>query len=321
MGGDSERNSGVGLGYRFGMINWVRIGWVALSRKRLEGIALCWLGLIAAGCDKAPSPMPVYQKIRVVATAYPLADIARQVGGDAVQCDWLAEQGQTVDLSDPTDDDRQRIRQAEMVLTNGTGEDWAGAGSEDPTRGRMILRVDVLPAAKVDTGSRALWLDPEVAKNIATDFARRLGAQRPEQANLFNANADRFATSVDQLMNEFSSRIAAIQGRKVLVLSHNFVALTRVVGLVEVRATDDASPLQLSDEQMRALRDAIQSQGAEALLVSVGTPPAVQQDLSQRLGVPVILLDSLGTSAGVGRNTYQAILRYDLEQLTGLAKH
>ncbi len=292
------------------------------NRNRLGvSLAMILAVLIVGACDKGPPPAPVYQKTRVVATAYPLADIARQVGGDAVQCDWLAEQGQAADLSDPTDDDRQRIRQGEMVLTNGTGEDWAGAGSDDPVRGRMIMRVDVLPAAKVDAGSRALWLDPEVAKSIATDFARRLGTQQSEQAKLFNANADRFSTSVDQLMNDFSSRIAAVKGRKVLVLSHHFSALTRVTGLVEVRATDEASPLQLSDEQMRALRDAIQSQGAEALLISVGTPLAVQQDLSQRLGVPVILLDSLGTSAGVGRNTYQAILRYDLEQLTGLAKH
>jgi zinc transport system substrate-binding protein len=278
-------------------------------------------GIFGVGCDKGPPPAPVYGKIRVVATAYPLADIARQVGGDAVQCDWIAEQGQAMDMSDPTDEDRQRVRQAEMVLTNGTGEDWAGAGSEDPMRGRMILRLDVLPKAKVDSGSRALWLDPEVAKSVARDFAQRLSNQRAEQTSVFQANADRFAGSVDQLINEFGPRIAAIKGHKVLVLSHNYFALTKALGLVEVRAVDDASPMQLSDEDIRALRDAATSQGAEALLLPVSTPAAVQQDLSHRLGVPVILLDSLGTSAGVGRNTYQAIFRYDLEQLTGLAKH
>jgi len=44
----------------------------------------------------------------------------------------------------------------------------------------------------------------------------------------------------------------------------------------------------------------------------------VQQDLSQRLRLPVIAIDSLGSSSADGRNTYQAILRFDLEQLSQL---
>src|SRR4051812_13247490 len=59
--------------------------------------------LVVLGCDKpaAQAPRPP-EKIKIMATAYPLADIARQVGGDAVQCDWVAEQGQAMDAIDPT---------------------------------------------------------------------------------------------------------------------------------------------------------------------------------------------------------------------------
>ena len=74
--------------------------------------------------------------------------------------------------------------------------------------------------------------------------------------------------------------------------------------------------MRLSDDDLMALRDAVKTEGIAAMLVEGTTPAPVQQDLARRLGVPVIPLDSLGTSAGVGRNSYRAILRYDLEQLS-----
>jgi ABC-type Zn2+ transport system substrate-binding protein/surface adhesin len=89
-------------------------------------------------------------------------------------------------------------------------------------------------------------------------------------------------------------------------------------GFHEIRPVN-AAPLRLSDDDMLALRKAVRDNAPIALLIEVGIPPAVQQDLSIRLGLPVVTLDSLGTSAGVGRNSYQAILRYDLQQLSTLA--
>src|SRR4051794_13759863 len=70
-------------------IRWVmpRVLWVILS-----------VALLAWGCDKPASTAPrPPDKIKMVATAYPLADLARQVGGSLVQCDWVAEQGQSLD--------------------------------------------------------------------------------------------------------------------------------------------------------------------------------------------------------------------------------
>jgi ABC-type Zn2+ transport system substrate-binding protein/surface adhesin len=101
------------------------------------------------------------------------------------------------------------------------------------------------------------------------------------------------------------------------VLSSDYSALLRRLGIHEVSPVN-ASPLRLSDDDMLVLRKAVREGAPAALLVEVGLPPAVQQDLSSQLGVPVVTLDSLGTSAGVGRNSYQAILRYNLQQLATL---
>ena len=271
------------------------------------------------GCDKptVPQARPA-TPISIVATAYPLADIARQIAGSSAKCDWIAEQGQALDAIDPTTAVLDQIRQADLVLTSGQGEEWAVKGFDDPMRSKSVLRLDLLAAAKPDSGCRQLWLDPMVAKGFAAELAQRLALKRPQEAGTFRDNATKLSAEIDHLMAVDDLKLGMLRGRKVLVLSTDYSALTRSLGLIEVQPVTVA-PLRLSDDDLRALRQAIQTDSPVAMLVEVGLPPAVQQDLVARLNIPVIALDSLGTSSGVGRNTYQAILRYDLDQLSSMA--
>ncbi|HEX8324017.1 MAG TPA: hypothetical protein VF595_08885, partial [Tepidisphaeraceae bacterium] len=54
------------------------------------------LGLVLVmSCDRTPAPAPPPRQLVVFSTLFPLADIARNVGGDRVRVDWL------LDLGDP----------------------------------------------------------------------------------------------------------------------------------------------------------------------------------------------------------------------------
>src|ERR1051326_3868075 len=93
-----------------------------------RGFPLILFPLLAMlGCGKAQPPAKITPaKVHVVATAYPLANIASQVGGDFVKCDWIVEQGQSLDAVDPTPDVRDKIRQGEMILTSRSEERRVG---------------------------------------------------------------------------------------------------------------------------------------------------------------------------------------------------
>jgi ABC-type Zn uptake system ZnuABC Zn-binding protein ZnuA len=289
-----------------------------------RGFYLCLTFLIlTSGCGKGAAQQPhAPEKIYITATAYPLADIARQVGGDSVRCDWIAERGQSLDASDPTAEVVNRLRKGDIVLANGVGEDWAVNGFDDPMRNRSFIRLDLLNSAQPSLASacRQLWLDPAVAKELASTIAQRLITKRPRQEKVFPQNALKFAGEVDAITNEFAMKLAPLRGRKVLVLSSDYFGLLNSLGIGEVQPVT-ASPLRLSDDDLRTLRDSVRTDKPIGMLVEVDVPLAVQQDLARRLAIPVIPLDSLGTSAGVGRNTYQAILRYDLEQLSEIPIH
>jgi len=167
-----------------------------------------------AACDQSPAPKAtVVDKVRVLGTVYPLAQVAGEVGAGQVQTEWLIEQGQSLEELNPTPELRSRIARADLVITNGSGEEWAAAGFDDAMRANSIVRLDVLDAARTNPGARQLWLDPVVIREAASLIAQRLAAKRPERGAFFRENSARFAADVDALMSEFDARIAGIKGK------------------------------------------------------------------------------------------------------------
>lgn len=290
-----------------------QFGWI------LPSIVAVSLFLSINGC-KPPVPaanVPT-EKASVVATAYPLADVAREIGGDFVQASWILEDGQSPDALQITPKLEERLTRADLLITCGASEPWAVEGYDDPGRAQHIVRLDLTSEAQFIPNARQLWLDPVIVRQSCDQIAQKLTVQIPSQVNLFKRNAEKYSGRIDDLMREFASGIQAITGMKVLVLSHDFSALNFRLKLVEVMPVN-ASPLRLTDSDMAALHRAVEAQRPSALLLDINTPLPVQRDLASRLGVPVILIDALGSSAANGHNMYLSLIKYDFEQLTSLA--
>jgi ABC-type Zn uptake system ZnuABC Zn-binding protein ZnuA len=116
-------------------------------------------------------------------------------------------------------------------------------------------------------------------------------------------------------MAEMRPRIEALPNRKVLVVGDDFSALTAPLGIQQFRPVDSPAT-RLTDDDLRRLREAIRTERLGTMLISEDVPAALREDLARRLELQALTIDSLGTSAPTGRNSYLGVLRYDLEQLT-----
>jgi zinc transport system substrate-binding protein len=280
-------------------------------------LALVW-GLPGCDGDKAPPPR-AKPRLVVMASVYALADLARQVGGDSVTVDWGLEGGQNLDDYDASLETRQRFRRGQVVVSGGIGEEWSVEGSDDPTRAKQIVRLDLLPKGRDlgQHGVRQLWLDPDIACEALTAIADAYALQRPEKSNEFHDRARQLADQIQNVTREFGPKLESVTGRKVLVFTKDFSALSKKFGLKEIDVPGD-SPLKVDADAIQAIRKTIREQSPVAMLIDVNTPLPVQQSLAKRIDLPLVGLEAQGTSAGVGRNSYLAILRYDLEQLAAL---
>jgi zinc transport system substrate-binding protein len=285
-------------------------------QQRLKGIFGILLILAVAGCEEkiAPTPPPIEQeKLRVLASVYPLADLARQVGGDYVSVEWLAESGQAPPGDIVSSDVHTRARSADFVLSS--GEAWAIEGYDDPLRAERVVRLDVLQATvTLPVTSGLVWLDPAAAGEAAEELYNKLASRRPRLQPYFRKRADSFLERLQAVVRQYEPVLTTQPARKAMVVSAEWTRLLARFKIEQVGLVD-ANPMELSPRQVRQLVETARQHRLTAVFVSADTPAAVIADLQRRTDLTVLTLDPLGTSAGSGRNSYLEVLRYNLDQL------
>ena len=276
----------------------------------LSAVILC----AAGGCkrDRVRRDDPVH----VLATVYALADIAKQVGGDYVMTEWYVEDGQSLTELEETPQRRAQFRSAELVITRGAPDGWTLEGAGDPYNDRKILRVDTLPSSRDADPLMYLWLDPRTAIEVADEVATRLSALRPRHEKLFKANAVAFDRKVADLMSQTSATMNRTigGGGAMITLDRGFLPLGRRFGLEEVKFSP-IPPSQPGDYYTQHLRQLAHNSGAGVIFLNDAAPPPLVRDWQNRLHMPALTLDSMGSSAPTARNSYLAVLEYNLAQL------
>lgn len=259
----------------------------------------------------AASATPV---IPVVATVYPLADLIRSVGGRHVEVVWLVETGQSIEGYEPSREQLERFFKAAIVASGGTGEEFVTRYFTDGGfNDRRLIRLDAF-APPESRGARQQWLDPRVARATLAAAAQKLTVIRPEARAEFEANAAAAIRVIDSLIDDHETRLSGLSGRTVAAIGRDYAPLGRFAGCNVVKVSD-RSAVQLDPERARAVGKAVIDAGAILLLVEADTPPAVLRALQAQMPVPVVAIDSLGSSSSVGRNTYDALMRYNFQQL------
>src|SRR5438093_13629802 len=126
----------------------------------MKALAAIFLALapLTAGCERKPNAVHAPEPKRILATVYPVAQIAKEIGGDRVKIEWFIESGQPLAELQPTVDNRNAARTADLVITRGPSETWMIGGIDDPFEAKRIVRLETLPAAEHAPPQSYLWL-------------------------------------------------------------------------------------------------------------------------------------------------------------------
>ena len=276
------------------------------------------------GCDERPvdgKAGPAPPQLKVVTTAYPLADVARRVGGKRVVVEWLRESGQGPETLEATPERRGQFRNADLVVTSGSAQGWTLEGADNAYSAQRIVRIDTLPSAQGLSGDAYLWLHPGLAKELAEALRARLAVLDSQYETFYRANTEQFVAEVDRVVADAGPTRRRLKGAPFASIDPGFAPLAAWAGMSPKRVAD--APLRaMSDEVTRRLREALPG-GSDAsprvFFAGADTPPAVIRELETLANARAVVLDALGTSAPSGRTTYGQVLRYNLEQLSAAA--
>lgn len=295
-------------------------------RRFLVTILLSVVAACGGGAVPASSADPG-GSLNVVTTSTVFADLIRNVGGDHVAVTSLVPRGVDVHTYQATPVDLRAVASADLFVMNGLGlDDWLEKTIRSASNGAPIVKLGVdlqgvvlLPGETPAAQNPHLWMD--VA--YATLYATRIAATLQEMDTIHAAQiAQTSAAYVQQLadldawVREQIGTIPAAD-RQVVMFHDALPYFARAYGLTIVGVAVEAPGQDPSAGEIANLIDAIKASGVKAIFSERQFPTALVDQIARETGATVVANlynDTLGDDP---ITSYEALIRWDVEQLVG----
>jgi zinc transport system substrate-binding protein len=271
--------------------------------------------------------------VEVSASFYPLAEIARRVGGEAVRVTDLTPAGAEPHDLELTPGNLRRLREADLVLYLGRGFQPAVEDAAETLEGSSEV-IDVLEGLELREGAggphdeygdeekeRAdphVWLDPVRMKGLVERVETALARAAPLRASGFEERAAAFSEELDRLDAVYRSTLSTCSRRELFVSHAAFGYLADRYGLEMVSISGLAPESEPTPQALRAAADAAREQGATAIFFETLVSPRVAEAVAREVGAEVAVLNPIegltDEQEREGRD-YLSLMRENLESL------
>ncbi|MFA4954405.1 MAG: metal ABC transporter substrate-binding protein [Patescibacteria group bacterium] len=293
--------------------------------SRVKSLVIFAIAMLACGAGVwfilTPARKPADTgRIKVAATFFPLADIARQIGGDNVDVVTLLPPGASPHSFEPAPAQVLEIAQAKALFSIGHGlDDWAGTLANNApnisqvTVDRGIELKPPLALTYIGSGGETkdsldphYWLTPQNGKLIAATIADELKRLDPAHA----ADYDRRLEDFKRQMDETEARIKTLLSDKknTAIVTHHaawqyFAAAfgLKIVGVIEPSPDKELTPMELV-----ALQKIIRANDIKTIFIEPELSEQLVKPLAQDLHLEIRSVDPEGVSSGM--KNYQDML-------------
>lgn len=270
---------------------------------------LCFL----VGCSGESPPQTETEspsKLRVVTTFTVIADMAKNVAGDAADVISVTKAGAEIHNYQPTPKDIARTVGADLILWNGMGlELWFekflqqldGVQSSTVTDGIEPISIGKGPYS--GKPNPHAWMSPTDALIYVDNIANALSDADPENHALYQKNAADYKNQISEIARPVRERLLEIpETERWLVTSEGaFSYLTRDYNLKELYLWPINADQQGVPSQVRDVIDTVKKHNIQAIFSesTISAKPAMQ--VARETGAHyagVLYVDSLSTADG-----------------------
>lgn len=267
------------------------------------GLALA-LGAIPAHAAAQPD------RLKAVTTFTVIADMAREVAGDAAEVVSITRPGAEIHNYSPTPGDIVAAQDADLILYNGLNlELWFE---------RFLRNLRDVPSVVVSDGLEPIdisggeyrgrpnphaWMSLEGATVYVDNIAAAFAEADPANAATYLANAEAYKAEIEAVIGPIRDAMAEIpEGDRWLVTSEGaFSYLARDFGLRELYIWPINADQQGSPRQVREVIDAVREHDIEAIFSESTVPADAAQQIARETGIAyagVLYVDSLSEADG-----------------------
>lgn len=266
------------------------------------------------------------RRIRVVTTFTILADMARNVAGDAAEVESLTKPGAEIHGYEPTPQDIVRASRADLVLWNGMNlELWfekflgnlKGVPSAVLTEG--IEPMSITEGPYTGKPNPHAWMSPTNALTYVENIRAALAKADPANASTYAANAAAYAEKIKAVDAPLRAELARIpEHQRTLVTSEGaFSYLCRDYGLKQRYLWPINADAQGTPQQVRAVIDAVRADQIPVVFSESTISPKPARQVARETGARyggVLYVDSLTDAKGPAP-TYLALLQANADTI------
>lgn len=286
----------------------------------LQTLAALAVGLHGLDSRAADTDKP----LQVVASFSILADITREVAGDAATVTSLVAPNADAHVFEPTPSDAQRIKAADLVVINGLRfEGWIdrlvkSSGYKGPV---VVATEGIQPRLARGAADPHAWQSLTHAQAYVKNIAGALARARPGQAQAIQGRAAAYAAKLQALDLQARNQLAAVPEaqRRVITAHDAFAYLGEAYGITFIAPQGWNTSGDASASTVAAVIRQIKARQARALFVENISDRRLIDRIARETGATVggtLYSDALSIP-GTEADTYLKLYTHNLQQLLG----
>lgn len=285
-------------------------------------------GIVSAVLSAAFAVVPAFakEKFKAVTTFTVIADIAKNVAGDAAIVESITKPNAEIHDYQPTPGDIMKAQGAQLILWNGLNlERWFEKFFQHLKNVPSVVVSEGIDPMGISEGPYSgkpnphAWMSPSVGLLYTDNIRDAFIKYDPENAEIYKANAEAYKAKLKAVIDPIKASLKDIpQDKRWLVTSEGaFSYLARDFDLKELYLWPINADQQGTPQQVRKVIDAVRKNGITVVFSESTISPAPAKQVASETGAKyggVLYVDSLSEPDGAVP-TYIDLLRVTTETI------
>lgn len=258
----------------------------------------------------APLPVVAADKPKVITTFTVIADMVRNVAGEAAEVESITKPGAEIHNYQPTPRDILKARDADLVLWNGLNlESWFEKFLANLSGIPNVVLTDGVEPMSISGGAYKgkpnphAWMSPDNALIYVENIRKALTEIDPDNAAVYAANAEAYGAKIKAEIEPMKQALAALpeQDRWLVTSEGAFSYLARDLSLKELFLWPINADAQGTPQQVREVIDAVREHQIKAIFSESTVSDKPARQVAQETGISyggVLYVDSLSEPDG-----------------------